>query len=352
MRKFVPFILKLSVMLLAFSVISQQVTATKGNVERALELLKQARAAIGGESAINSVQSLSINGKSSRQLQLPNQAERELNGEFELNMMLPDKLMRVEKMTLGTKPDGAMHAPGAEGKELKLKDARVKIIRDMEGPEVGQAMRHHEQSEIARYMLGLLLTPPPSFNATYNYVGDGEVSGARADIIEAQGAGGFILKIYLDKTSHLPLMMSYRGFLPRIPLGHMAGTDGPTGETEDKDVVIVRRPQEGEAGTTTAAPHIIFERKIGDENAPAAGDKPPFTMRLPAPVETEIQIRFSDFRAVGAMLLPHIMTQVVGGKVDTIWTVESYEINSPNISEKFSINDKFPKDVLIRTKQN
>jgi hypothetical protein len=343
MRKFVPLILKLSVLLVAISVISQQVTATKGDVERALELLKQARAAIGGDSAINSIQNLSINGKTRHQFQIPNEAERTLNGEFELNMMMPDRFMRMEKLTHGTPGAGSERAQGAEGKELKVKEVRV--FRDAENSEVQNAMRHHERSEMARYMLGLLLTPPPSFNATYNYLGEGDVGGSRADIIEAQGAGGFVLKIFLDKSSHLPLMMSYQGSLPRIPFRHFINGEGPMGEGEDADVVIVRRPKEGEGATVEAAPRIVIERAIGDDKAPAEGRK--FVMRAPVPSEdTETQIRFSDFRSVGGVLLPHVMTQYVGGKIDTVWTVERYDVNLPNI------NEKFQKDVLVRTKHN
>ena len=343
MRKFVPLILKLSVLLVAISVISQQVTATKGDVERALELLKQARTAIGGESAINSIQNLSVNGKTHRQIQIPNEAERTLNGEFELNMMLPDRLMRMEKLTAGMPGAGGERAQVAEGKELKVKEVRV--FRDAENAEVQNAMRHHESSELARYMLGLLLTPPPSFSATYNYLGEGDVGGSRADIIEAQGAGGFALKIYLDKSSHLPLMMSYQGSLPRIPFRHVVNGEGPMVEGEDADVVIVRRPKEGEGAKVEAAPRIFIEREVGDDKAPVEGRK--FVMRAPlASEQTEIQIRFSDFRSVGGVLLPHVMTQYVGGKVDTVWTVERYDVNLPNI------NEKFQKDVLLRTRHN
>lgn len=339
MRKFGPLMVKLSIMLVAFSVISQQVAATKGDVERALDLLKQARTAIGGETAINSIQNLSISGKTRRQIQIPNEAARELNGEFELNMLLPDRLVRMEKLMAGNQHAGGERADAtAERKELKVKEVRV--LRDGEHPEMQTAVRNHERSEIARYMLGLLLTPPPSFNANYNYLGEGDVSGTRADIIEAQGDGGFALKIYLDKTSHLPLMMSYQGSLPRIPLARVMHGSGPMVE-EDVDVMVVPRGKEG-----AAAPgqRIVIEREPGDK-VPADGRT--FTMRAPLPLENaEIQIRFSDFRSVGGVLLPHILTQYVNGTVDAVWTVDSYGVNLPNI------NEKFPKDILIRAKHN
>ncbi len=330
MRKIIPFIIKLSVMLMVISVISNQVSATKGDVERALELLKQARAAIGGESAINSVQNLSLNGKSRRQIKIAGQDEKQLNGEFELNLMLPDKLMKMEKLTLGT-PGEAGQTQASEDK-IKIRDARVKIVRGEAPAEIQNEMRQHENSEIARYMLGLLLTPPPSFNAAYNYLGEGNVEGARADIIEAQGAGGFVLKIYLDKSTHLPLMMSYQGTLPRIMINKHIGEKGGPGVIEEtEDVVVIRRHKAGEEG--------------------ASADKQPFNMPIPAPEKAEIQVRFSDFRSVGGVLLPHTLTQTVNGTVDTVWTVERYEVNAPNINEKFN-NENFKQDMMIRSKQN
>jgi len=344
MRKFTPYLIKFSIALMVFSLISQQVNATKGDVERALELLKQARAAIGGDAAIGSIQSLSISGKSRRQIQLPEQGARELNGEFELNMLLPDKLMRMEKLSIGS-PEGAGRPQTSDEQAVRTQDRRVKIIRsDIEGPETEKVMNQHEQAELARYMLGLLLTPPPSFQASYNYLGEGDVAGARAEIIEAQSAGGFVMKIYLDKSTHLPLMMSYQGTeLPRIPAGkgvRVIMTPGEAGEAvEGKDVVIIRHDKEGEA--SDKQPRVFYERKGGE-----SADGAKFTLPLPPPENALIEVRFSDFSAEGGVMLPHTFTQMSNGQVETVWTVESYVINSP------TINDKFKQELFFRTKEN
>ena len=141
-----------------------------------------------------------------------------------------------------------------------------------------------------------------------------------------------MLKIYLDKSTHLPLMMSYQGTLPRIMINKHIGADGGPGVIEEaEDVVVIRR------------------HKGGDESASA--DKRAFNELLPAPEKAEIQVRFSDFRSVGGVLLPHTLTQFVNGTIDTVWAVDSYEVNSPNINEKFN-NEKFKQDMMIRSKQN
>ena len=341
MRKIIPLVIKLSIVLMVLSVIGQQVSATKGDVERALELLTQARAAIGGESSIGSIQNLSITGKSSRHVRLPDQADKQLNGEFEMSMILPDKLIRIEKLTMGT-PDGKDNAGDAEDKDSKIKDVRVKVVRDVEDPQGQNVALHHDQTEIVHYMIGLLLTPPSSFVASYNYVGEGNVEGARADIIDVTGANGFTMKLYLDKSSHLPLMMSYKGSIPRIPIEREIKGEGASVSDEGRDVVIVRQKKEGETGQ--GSPNMVFERKLGDGELPVGGRKIIYSEAIND--DAEVQVRFSNFRSAGGLLLPYTFTHVVNGVVDTVWSVEKYDINSP------SINDKFQNEMQWRIKEN
>ena len=341
MRRIIPYIMKISVALMVLSIIGQEVTATKGDVERAVELIKQARAAIGGDSAVGSVRSLSINGRTRRQLQLPGQVEKQLNGDFEMSMILPDKLIRIEKLTHGTAEAGE-RAESDQGKETKIKDVQVKVVRNKKDGHGENAARHHEQAEIAHFMIGLLLTPPSSMSATSNYIGEGNVDGARADIIEMTGANGFAMKLYLDRSSHLPLMMSYKGSLPRVPIEKHIKGDAASADGDERDVVIVRHKSKGES--SDGAPKIMVERKLNDGDGSTEGR----TVLIGASMieDAEIQIRLSDFRSVSGVLLPHTMTHFVNGKIDAVWTVEKYEVNSP------SINDRFQNEFEWRSQQN
>lgn len=329
MRKIIPYIIKLSAVLIVLSVVGQQVSATKSDVERALELLKQARAAIGGESTIGAVQNLVISGKSSRQVQLPNQGSTQLTGEFELSMILPDQLIRIEKMTMGT-PDSNPSVENSDDKSSAIKDVRVKVIRDVDSPTSPHTARQKDQSEIARYMLGLLLTPPPTFVTSYDYAGEGNVDGARADIIETMGSNGFTMKLFLDKSSHLPLMMSYKGSLPRMALDRDLKAGQSDAEGEGKDVIIIRHLTAD--GTDRETPNVVFERKLDDGEPTPKGHK--IVISDTANDDAEIQVHFSNFRMVGGVSLPHKLTHFVNGTLDTVWTVESYEINSPNINDR------------------
>ncbi len=68
----------------------------KAGTLRAEELLKQARAAIGGAEKVSTVQSLTVKGKFRRVVQ-----ERDISGEREFNFLLPDKFMQTDSIFIG-----------------------------------------------------------------------------------------------------------------------------------------------------------------------------------------------------------------------------------------------------------
>src|SRR5262245_50871552 len=62
----------------------------QNNDAKATEILNQARAAIGDEAKLKSLQSLSFSGSSRRVF-----GERETNGEIEFELLMPDKIKRT-----------------------------------------------------------------------------------------------------------------------------------------------------------------------------------------------------------------------------------------------------------------
>ena len=71
-------------------------------------------------------------------------------------------------------------------------------------------------AEFSRYLLAMILTPPPSFAVEYKYAGDSEVEDAQAEVIDVSGPDNFAVRVFFDKKSHLPLLLSYRGPKPRV----------------------------------------------------------------------------------------------------------------------------------------
>ena len=134
--------------------------------------------------------------------------------------------------------------------------------------------------------------------------GEADVDGTACNIVVAQ-SGESSYKIYLGKSSNLPVMLAYSGFreLQAVTFHAMA-------------------PQNGDEPKG----NIVFTRKVEGL----------------APLMTESQVKFSDYRSVGGVQLPYRWTKT-GGDVDETFDITTYKINPANISEKFN-----NKDVKVR----
>ncbi|MEO6391381.1 MAG: hypothetical protein ABIP75_05970 [Pyrinomonadaceae bacterium] len=348
MKKFTALVLKLSLVLSGLMIITNNVNATKGDVETALSLIKQARAAIGGDDALRQIQSLSFKGQSTRTFQMEGQSDRQMNGEFEIALMQPDRMFRMEK--LGNDHEGGEVSVSAERMQKMDRIIRVEAPERIttDGVSTRDAHIRHNDNDYARYMIALLLTAPESAQVKYDYAGDGDVDGAKADVIVVLGQDDTVMKLYLDKSSHLPLMMTHQGYdLPPMIAFHghdEAGAGGeernviiskvPSGDGAGDGQIIVRRgdatPGEGGDGKV-----MIFKHD-GEIAENGAGSSTAFRVALPAPKEVEIQTRFSDYRPEGGILLPHRLSQTVNGKAGEVLTINSYAINSPATAERFA----------------
>ncbi len=61
----------------------------------------------------------------------------------------------------------------------------------------------------ALYMLALTLSPPANFPMTFTYAGQVESPGGMADGIEGKGPNGFVVHLFIDAKTHLPVMLNY-----------------------------------------------------------------------------------------------------------------------------------------------
>ena len=83
-------------------------------------------------------------------------------------------------------------------------------------PEQMEAAFHRSyQAEFTRYLLALTLTAPPSVPVEYTYVGESDVENVPAEVVDVTGPNKLTVRIFFDKNSHVPLLLSYRG--PKTP---------------------------------------------------------------------------------------------------------------------------------------
>jgi hypothetical protein len=339
----------------------EKASASFKSDDKALELLRKARAAIGGDSAIGGVRSMTITGKVTKTFEVDDVAKTE-NGDLEINFELPNRMSRKLKLGSGDgeglvdknvdvivmkkgdenlqwktvdpanpdgvrkftilKKDGSTEEFRIDGKEpLILKkidgetivsedgkttasaDGKKVLIRKAEALGGGEFVR---SNELFRTTLSLLLTAPEGLDVTYTYAGEGSVDGVSCDIIAAND-GGSTVRLYLDKSSSLPRMMTFQGHNPLTIM--FKKYDVKTGSGDETKII---------------------ER------------------RLPEPEMAEFQVKFSDFRSVNGLQLPFKWTQTVGGKDDEVLDITSYDINPANITDKFK---EEPTKIFLRTKQ-
>ncbi|MBS1796252.1 MAG: hypothetical protein JSS81_20535 [Acidobacteria bacterium] len=362
MKKFILTVLCVSVFFLGLGGLVERAGARFKSDDRAVELIKRARQAIGGDAAINNVRSMTILGKATKTFQIEGVARTD-QGDAEINFELPNKMSRMVRIgdpngagdkivdkqvdvvvmrqgeggNVQWKTEDGTEQGGVKKIVIKKADGTTQemngndriIVRKgdgntkevtvtSDGPPNGELKRivvnasgegdgvKFRTNELFRTTLALLATAPEGVDVNYTYVGEGSVDGAACDIVAASD-GGPAINLYLDKSTGLPRMISYQAPKPMIV---MLRKDGPKPDGNN-DVQV-------------------------------------FSKTVAAPDMTEFQVKFSDFRAVDGLQLPFKWTQTAGGKDDEVLDITSYQINPSNIAEKFK---EMPTKVFVRTQK-
>jgi hypothetical protein len=267
---------------------------------RAQEILKQARTAIGGEEQLQKIQSLHINGQYRRVF-----GERQVGGDREISILLPNKYLVEDAMNAGGLSTAMINTRGLNGDRAwnGSSGGGGAMIFRMGGPGGQQAtpeqleagLRKIYTAEFSRYLLAMILTPPPSLNVEYKYAGESEVEDTQADVIEVTAPDNFSVRIFFDKKSHLPLLLSYRGPKPRM--------------------ITMARPANG-----NPKPEDIKKMREDAEKKMAA-ETPP------APEEVDFYVRLEDHKKVGGLMLPHKLTFLTGDEVSEEFEISKYQLN-------------------------
>jgi len=433
MKRFIVTVLSVAVFFIGLGALVENVGAKFKSDEKALDLVRKARVAIGGDPAINGIQSLRIVGQTTRSFKV-NGSDNSEQAETEIALQFPDKFMKMTKVGKDTgtgtfersvnrqvdvvvvgdakdamkvmvngeghadraavahkiiikkddgttqeltgeeaaawiaknhpggvggggvhtimlkkNADGTVENVGPNGEHIILRKAdgtgnatwtskdgktgEAVLLRKSDGGTTtwtttkdgktenldghtimfdrvatGGAMAKAggvKQNDFLRTALALLLTAPQGMDVSYTFGGEGDVDGTACNIVVAEFAGASY-RLYLGKSSNLPVMMKYNGAkMPQIFFRTAAPNAGET----PKD-------------------NVMFEHKLDG----------------PIRDTAEFIVKFTDYRSVGGVQLPYKWTQTVDGAADETFDVTNYEVNPTNIAEKFQ-NQK----VMVRT---
>ncbi|MGH9852749.1 MAG: hypothetical protein ACREBD_23175, partial [Blastocatellia bacterium] len=295
------------------------------DLTRARELIKLARAAIGGEESLGKIQTITASGKYRRfvryiSVQSPSkivEKEKALSGKMEFELALPDRFRRrVTGETLrGFGYSFAQIVNGDKAwRDPPLRpmpaygDRRVIDVSDVERTEFIQATG--AKQELTYFSMGWMLHTLPLYPLEMRYAGIVQTDSGPAHAIVALGQTGFSFAILLDVKTFAPTALAI-SFVENI-----------------QQTVIVES-----AG--------FFDRRFMQETyARARAER---RARAKPPRHCEMFIRFSDRRPVDGVLLPFRVTTSLNGAVIEEMTMNEFEINREINPKKFAGPPK-PRD--------
>lgn len=255
-------------------------------------LLAEARQAVGGDARLRAVKTLDVRGEFKRVA-----GQTTIDGELQIRIELPDKLRRDEDLS----PPGGGPAiirsevlNGSTAWEESSGRGGFFIGRfgggrgggDAGRPAVDpaqleEAQRRAWQAELARFLLVWLLAA----DGPVAWVGTAEAPDGRADVLEMTPRAGPVTRLFLDQTSHLPLMITWPGTAPQI---------------------VVAGGRRGGRGGDAGAP-------------PSRGGQ-----------QAMLQMTLAEYKMVDGIRLPHVVTRGANDTTTEEWTIDSYRIN-PNL---------------------
>jgi hypothetical protein len=295
-----------------------QNSASRNETARAEELIKLARAAIGGEEVLSKIHTITATGKynrfvkyvsvqSSKKIEEKQQA---LPGKMEFEFALPDKFRRriTAARLRGFDYSFAQVVNGAEAwRDPPLppissnSDRRVIDVGDVERTEFIHATS--AKQGLSFYSIAWLMLPLPGYPLKMSYQGLYRVGAENAHAISASGDSGFRFTLLLDMKTYA---------LKAIAISFVE---------EIQPVIIID------------AVGFLSRRFMQETIARARAER---KARMKPPQPCEMLMQFSDRRPVNGALLPFRVTITLNGEVVEEMTMSEFEINRPINMKKFA----------------
>jgi hypothetical protein len=277
--------------------VSLPLNAAERADEKATQILKASREALGGEARLAGVQSIVAKGRHRRTM-----GEMQIDGDTEITISLPDKYLRGQSDTI--MGNIVNREVGFAGDELVDRTQSLggrggtMVFRPMGpggqqlDPEARKAMMLRAQrAELSRLLLGWLVATPEFMEATFTYAGEAESPDGRAHVLEVVGRDNFAAKLFIDQMTNRPVMLTYMAPQP---------------------VMRIMRGGPGGPGRSGVTPDDV-ERQAREQGPPPT---------------VEMQWFFEDYQEVGGVWLPHRLSRAADGE-----PIEELEI------ERFRVND-------------
>lgn len=293
---------------------------------KAAEVLAGARKAIGGKK-LDTLSSLSVQATAQR-----NVGNFQMTSDLELLLGLPDKYVRSESSnsamvsmsnTMGFNGERPIKSaaqagmPAGGGMMIRMGGPGVAMRSSGEKPTPEQQAQLDKQlvgsarQEISRLMLGWFATAHPSVTVQYSYAGEAESPDGKAFIIDAKSADGFAARLFIDETTHLPLMVTYQA-----PQSRIVTVGGPP-------------PAGGGRAQGASRPPTPDDQQRIEADARRQIDQ----LQAQPPAMVEYTLYFDDWREEDGIKFPHALRRASAGTTMEEWTVSKVRVN-PRIDPK------------------
>ena len=293
-RRFVPILLALP---LAAALGASPLGAAAGDVS-VDDLLREVRKALGGEKAVAKVTGLLAEGTFRRTF-----GPREMAGDVEIAIELPARYVRTETFSpTGDPGNRLIRTMGFNGEEsLDGVTGGAGFMMRFGGPGGGpggpgantadgraanperqaRLLRGH-RTDVSRLLLAMLGRPDAVAPLTITYAGEAESADGKADVLEASLEGGTPFRLFIDRETRVPLLMTYREQAPRmLNLQRPAQQPGQPPPSREEMEKLMREARE-------------------------RAEKEPPKMQ-------DVEVFFSEHQKVDGVLLPHKISRVVDG---------------------------------------
>ena len=307
------------------------------------KILAAARAALGGEKKLAGVKTFAATGQSTRVMGDQSSAPTDAELAFELpdRFMKKDVLAAIGSMiitrTSGFNGDTAINVidqpPQTGGNVVMFKfgtggGAPGELVTSEQKDAEKRAALVSSRQDFARLSLGILLASPAAYPLKFAYAGQAESPDGKADIVEVRGEGDFLVKLFIDTQTHLPLMASWLAKEPLVISRTMTagGPGAPPPPGGGGNVVIGGRQATAAGGQPMTPEDREKMMKQFQDQAKEAEAK----LRV-----VEYRLYYGDYRDVDGVKVPFKLQRSIDGKPTEEVTLEKVKINAKIDPKKF-----------------
>jgi hypothetical protein len=166
--------------------------------------------------------------------------------------------------------------------------------------------------DYVRLALGMFGPSVPGRQLQFTYAGEAEAPDGKADVLDVKGDDEFAARLFVDASTHLPLMITW---MDKEPLIIQAGPGGVTAGTR----TVVESGGGSHAGPPAAPQRSReeIEKELEARRAEAEAKRR----------TVEFRVYYGDYKSVGGLKLPHRIQRAIDGKPTEEMLFDSYKVN-------------------------